>query len=314
VKLVLIVTVLAVLLILPGAHAVSFAVYYGNIGPSEFQKLSRFDILVLAPTVNDTYVSRLAEHHVVAGYLSLATIGGWEPWAKDVPKSLIIGHNGEWDEAVVNFSSPEWERIVLDDAIPYILSRGFNGIFLDNLDYVDVYPGKKGAMISLIRAIRERYPGIVIIVNRGFSIANEIAPYVNYILFEDFVTYYNFSSGRYEIYDKEDLEWELEQVEKLHSLHTPILALSYVNLSNSVQVEKFRGVVCSYAEKYNVSGVYMADVSLQRIGINPCEETGPSEKTVKTVQENGEEEKRICGPAFIILTALTFILPLRRFL
>jgi uncharacterized protein (TIGR01370 family) len=269
--------------------------------------------------VNATYVSHLSEHHVVVGYLSLATIGGWEPWAKDVPESLIIGHNGEWGEAIVNFSSSEWKKIVLNKAIPYILSKGYTGVFLDNVDYVDLYPEKKQAMVNLIRAIRERYPKIVIIVNRGFSVANEIAPYVNYVLFEDFVTYYSFSTKRYEIYNKGDLKWEFEQIKRLHALKVPVLALSYVDLSNDSQVRKFSRIVCSYAKEYNVSGVYMADVSLQRIGINPCEKSiEPSEeatvKTAKTVQETEREEKRICGPAFIVLMALTFILPLRRFL
>ena len=311
------VAVFVLLLLTPSAFATSFAVYYGNIGPSEFQELSGFDIIVLAPTVNATYVSRLARHHVVVGYLSLATIGGWEPWAKDVSRDIVIGENKEWGEKVVDFSSPKWRSIVLDEAIPYILSRGFDGVFLDNVDYVDLYPEKKRAMVNLIRTIRERYPRMVIIVNRGFSIKDEVALYVDYVLFEDFVTYYDFSTGKYKIFSESDLEWEFEQVKELQALHVPVLALSYADLDNETQVKEFSGVICSYAEKYNVSGVYLADVSLQKIGINPCVETeGQTEKgessTVRFKTFNEKGKRKICGPAFMLLPVL--ILPLRRFL
>lgn len=176
----------------------SFAVYYGQMNSSVYSKLNSFDVIILSPpTVDETYVSKLSRNHTVVGYVSLATIGGWEPWAKDVSENLIIGKDSNWDERVVDFSSPEWRRVILDRAVPYILSRGgFNGVFLDNLDYVDQYPDKKEGMVDLVRAIRERYPNITIIANRGgFSIASGIAPYVDHVLFEDFVTYYDFSSG-----------------------------------------------------------------------------------------------------------------------
>lgn len=304
--------VLLALLLLPPSSA-SFAVYYGQVGPSELSELNQFNILILSPTVDAKYVSSLSLNHTVVGYLSLATLGGWEPWAKEVPEDLTVGKNEEWNERVIDFSSPKWRDLVLNKAIPYILSKGFDGVFLDNIDYVDLYPEKKDAMVEMIRAIREHYPGIIIIVNRGFSIKKEIAPYVDYVLFEDFVSYYDFSTEKYEIFGKNDLEWEFKQVKELQALHVPVLALSYADLDNETQVREFGRIICSYAERYNISEVYLADVSLQRIGIDPCaetkESTGKNERSTTPGEEKG---KKICGPAFMLLPML--ILPLRRFL
>ncbi|NJE42129.1 hypothetical protein E3E32_02680 [Thermococcus sp. GR6] len=282
----------------------SFAVYYGQIGPSEYSELGSFDIIILSPTVNSTYVSKLSANHTVVGYVSLATIGGWEPWAKNLPEGLLIGENQNWDEGVVDFSSPEWERIILEEAVPYILSQGFDGVFLDNLDYVDLYPDKKDAMINLVRAIRERYPNITIIANRGFSIAEEIAPYVDYVLLEDFVTYYNFSSDRYEVFDESELQWEFDQIQKLKSLNISILALSYADLTNESQVREFSALICMYAEEYNISDVYLADLSLQRIGFDPCERQREGTRTTweGTPQETSSEENEeaVCGPVIFL--------------
>ncbi|NJE03042.1 hypothetical protein E3E27_02640 [Thermococcus sp. MV11] len=282
----------------------SFAVYYGQIGPSEFPELDSFDIIILSPTVNSTYVSELSANHTVVGYVSLATIGGWEPWAKNLPEGLLIGENQNWDEGVVDFSSPEWERIILEEAVPYILSQGFDGVFLDNLDYVDLYPEKKDAMVNLVRAIRERYPDITIIANRGFSIAEEIAPYVDYVLLEDFVTYYNFSIDRYEVFDDSELQWEFDQIQKLKSLNISILALSYADLTNESQVREFSALICMYAEEYNISEVYLADLSLQRIGFDPCERQRVGTRTIQegTPQETSSEENEeaVCGPVIFL--------------
>ncbi|WP_297490359.1 endo alpha-1,4 polygalactosaminidase [Thermococcus sp.] len=288
----------------------SFAVYYGQLGNETLGELGRFNLLILSPTVEPSYVSRLSREHTVVGYLSLATVGGWEPWAGDVPESIIIGKNPRWGERVVDFSSSIWREVVLNRAIPYILSRGFNGVFLDNLDYVDVYPKKRNAMIELIREIKERYPGIVIVANRGFSIKEEIAPYVDYFLFEDFVTYYNFSARRYEIFKGAELEWELKQLEELQKLNVSVLALGYANLSNERQVEKFGRIVCSYAKKYHVSGVYLAGISLQKVGVEPCQNSRL--KGGGKSSNSGGKVGKVCGPGSILL--LTLILLWRRFL
>ncbi|ANF23354.1 endo alpha-1,4 polygalactosaminidase [Thermococcus piezophilus] len=316
----------------------SFAVYYGPFGPDETAQLDKFNILILPPTIDPTYVSCLSANHTVAGYVSLSTVGGWEPWAEDVPQWLFIDKNKNWNEEVVDFASPEWERIILDEAVPYILSRGFNGVFLDNLDYVDLYPSKRAAVVELVKAIRERYPNITIIANRGFSIAKEIAPYVDYVLFEDFVSYYNFTSGRYEIFGENELEWEFGHIEKLKGLNVSVLALSYANLSDESQVEEFPALICEYAKEWRIKDVYLTDVALQRIGVDPCVEASnqsPAGTTTTTSYreynkdtltpsgesspksspkeatengENGSEPRVICGPALIVtllLLALT---------
>ncbi|WP_456365037.1 endo alpha-1,4 polygalactosaminidase [Thermococcus sp.] len=283
----------------------SFAVYYGQPGEKTDGELDGFEILILPPTIEPELISVISKNHTVVGYLSLATVGGWEPWAKDVPKGIVIGKNPNWNEKVIDFASPLWKRIVLEEAIPYVLSRGFTGVFLDNVDYVDRYPKKKTAMVELIREIRERYPGITIIVNRGFSIKEEIAPYVDYVLFEDFITYYNFSTRRYEVFRGEELEGETEQLKELKNLGVPILALSYANLSDRKQVEEFGKIVCSYARKYNVSGVYLAEIGLQRVGINPCRNSVETEG-----RREPEKPGKVCGPGFLLALTLLW----RRFL
>jgi len=301
--------ILVLLLSAVPASSTSFAVYYGQLGEKTAIKLERFDVLILSPTIEPGLISSLSRRHTVVGYLSLATVGGWEPWAGSVPKSIIIGKNPNWNEEVVDFASPTWKEVVLNKAIPYILSRGFSGVFLDNVDYVEMYPEKRTAMIDLIKTIRERYPGMVIIVNRGFSIKREIAPYVDYVLFEDFITYYNFSTRRYEVFSGKELGWELKQLEELQKLNIPVFVLSYANLSDGRQVEEFGEIICSYARGYNVSAVYLTGINLREVGVDPCQNSQP--EGGKSGGSGGKVRK-VCGPGSLLL--LTLILLWRRFL
>ncbi|WP_157726702.1 hypothetical protein [Thermococcus sp. P6] len=63
--------------------------------------------------------------------------------------------------------------------------------------------------------------------------------------------------------------------------------------------------MCKYAEEYNLSEVYLADLSLQRIGLDPCAQKTPGEAAGETADGASGEENKICGPAlFLLLTLL----------
>jgi len=210
-----------------------FAVYYGP-DPS---LVDGYHLLILSPLVEPP------EGHLNVGYISLATVGGWEPWANGV-EPIVVGRNEVWDELVVNYSSPLWRRKVLEEAVPYVLSRGFDGVFLDNLDYVDELGGEED-MVALVRAIRERYPNITIVVNRGFTIMGEIAPYADYLLFEDF------TGSPYDGYI----------VAAAREFGLQVLALSY---------EPNVGEICPPSIEFGVLWNYAADLSLMKPGFDPC--------------------------------------------
>ncbi len=172
----------------------SFVVYYGD---NRVEELRMFDLAILSPLLEEEIVELNNYGVITIGYVSLTTVGGWEPWAKNVSDDLVVGSYVEWREKTVNACDCRWEEILLDQAIPYILGKGFKGIFLDNLDMVDNYPFMKNCVRKIIRDIRRKYPSIIIVVNRGFAIVEDIAPYVDAVLFEDFGTYYDFSKKQY---------------------------------------------------------------------------------------------------------------------
>jgi len=254
---------------MPPAGGISnFVVYYG---PDRSCDLARFDLAILSPLRGGRSVEWLNEQGVLTiGYLSLTTVGDWEPWADDVEPGWVVGELVEWEEPIINACEPGWWDIVLGEAIPFLIDKGFRGLFLDNLDVVEDFPWMAEALVGLIKAIRDRWPNLFLIQNRGFVLLNETAPYLDAVVFEDFGTYYNFTTGRYEKLRGRGL-LELERIaDRLVELRSSygliVLALAYADPSDPDMMEDYMGFVSSLAKRYGFIP-YVSDVNLTYINM-----------------------------------------------
>jgi len=240
-------------------------VYYGEPSVEAYESLRGCEILVLPPTVEPVEARRVASPRLVLGYVSLLTIGGWEPWAKMVPRDIIVGEWREWGEYVVNACSDEWRK-VLDYAVRYVESRGFDGVFLDNLDLVDEYEWMAGCAASLVARVREEHPGAKIMVNRGFSILDSIAPYIDHLLVESYPSYYE--GGSYKVWSGDDLVWIVEKIRHAQVLARRygfgVHALAYGDPGDKTLVSKVCRVVNQYTPGLDV---YMAPWLLKKPGV-----------------------------------------------
>ena len=270
---------LVLLLLAPSSCA---AIYYGSMGPGVAEKLlgGEYSVVVLSPLVPRKYVEELVRSGVVVlGYISISSIGGWEPWAGNVSSDLVIGESKFWGEHVINVCKPGWERIIMG-ATRYVESRGFRGFFLDNLDVVDEYPWMKPCIVRIVRDIRSEYPGLRIMVNRGFSVLPDIARYIDYVLFEDFITYYDTSTHRYKFFTGEDLEWINKTISMIHSLSRRygirLYLLAYAPRNNASFLDK----LCRLRAKIDPRDpLYVATWRLDTLGLcNPCAETKSTQK------------------------------------
>ena len=250
--------------------------YYGDVDPAILGWLETCDYAVLPPTLSENVLEELRGAGVeTLGYVSIATIGGWEPWAKLVPRDAVIGRNPAWGEAIIDACSSAW-RHAYTWALGYIASKGYTGYFLDNLDVVDRYPRMKRCVTDLVALTRRLHPRAVIAVNRCFAILEEIAPYIDILVYESFPTYYDPSTRSYRAWRGQDLEWCLEMLEKALSLSKrygfTILLLAYAPRGRE-------GEVCRLLEKLRVPPLplYVAPDELREPGVcNPCR---PAENT-----------------------------------
>ena len=242
-----------------------FAVYYGV---DRLEALKGYDLVIVSPLMEEEEVRELRESGVVVlGYCSLTTVGGWEPWSVNVTDDMVVGVYEEWGELVVNVSDSRW-RSVISYAVSYLRSKDFSGVFLDNIDMVELYPWMASSIVEIVRDLKLSENDFLIAINRGFYLIDELAPWVDFVVFECFGTYFDFNTNSYRKFTGSDLEWIKSQAERLKALSEQygfkVLALGYADPTNEEKFNEYRSFVEELASQYGFP-CFVSDLSLQHL-------------------------------------------------
>jgi uncharacterized protein (TIGR01370 family) len=118
--------------------------------------------------------------------------------AKDQP--FLLHTNQFWNSRLVDVRDRRWQRILFETAIPAVLNRGFDGLFLDTFDSAlsllygkdaEIYEGVQDALIDITRKIRHSYPDKLIAINRGLPVLPAVAGQIDFIVAEDLFSFYS---------------------------------------------------------------------------------------------------------------------------
>jgi hypothetical protein len=129
----------------------------------------------------------------------------------------------------VDANQAGWQQLMVALTGEFI-AKGYDGVFLDTVDTVTVYPQTKPGMIKLIQALRQTYPGVLLVQNRGFTVVDKVASDIDAVMFEDLSTTYNFEKKEYLFADNTATAQEMVELHKRTGL--PILALDYAPPDN----------------------------------------------------------------------------------
>jgi polysaccharide biosynthesis protein PelA len=179
-------------------HQPRWAAFYAkDILPEE---LIHYDLLVF----DGEHYPDLTPYHkktTLLQYISIGEVHGHSPLLEPLKQQgAIWGYNKTWDSYVVNLANPLWRKTILTIEIPKAIAAGFDGIMLDTSDsYLQAKPKEKDRsiknLVTFIKEIRNTFPGIKIMLNRGFEILPEVADDINYILAESILVDSNYKNG-----------------------------------------------------------------------------------------------------------------------
>ncbi len=159
--------------------------------------LSGYDLVVLDPMFQGDLARVGAGGTRLCAYLSLGEIRRADPFFEGLDTACLLEENPAWPGTWrVDVRQAAWEKVVLHEMLPAITAHGFTGLMLDTLDtppwleQIDPIAnrGMRQASIDLVRAIRDMFPDMLIIVNRGYAILPDILPVVDAILAESLLT------------------------------------------------------------------------------------------------------------------------------
>ncbi|WP_028950954.1 bifunctional glycoside hydrolase 114/ polysaccharide deacetylase family protein [Sulfurihydrogenibium subterraneum] len=198
-------------------------------------------------------------------YISLGEIEPYRSYYKDIKKEWILGENKAWKTYIADIRNKEYQRFLLRKVIKN-LDR-FDGIFFDTLDsYQHVlnpqeFKSYEDAMADFLKEVRKRYPDKIILVNRGFEIADKVVGVVDGYVTESLFYGIDVKSMKYKKMSQEDTQWLLNKLNQIKNLGFKVIVIDYVDPKNKKLAKEVA------KEIYQLGFIpYVADKNLQTLG------------------------------------------------
>lgn len=194
-----------------------------DYGPATAPKLAQnYGLLVLEPDHPRLLAPLRRSSAKLLGYISLGEVERSRPFAPRLQAAGALRETNEnWRDArLIDLRNDAWKSLVLNELIPGILTKDFDGIFLDTLDNAEFMErndpkgsaGMVAAAVDLVGAIRARFPLITIMMNRGYALLPATAPKLNLLLGEAMASRWDFQRKVYEFTPTSDWQWQADRL------------------------------------------------------------------------------------------------------
>ena len=175
----------------------SFGTFYGVPDRATLDRLAQLDVAIVQPNaVNADQIRALQTTGKAIAYLAIGEIGDSNTYydkgrpvlgitVRQAHPEWFVGKNPSFDSYFANPTSDGWRDFLVDQA-RFLLGRGFDGLFLDTVDTVDVFTDEnkaafkidtpvtlaeaKSGFIGIVKALRAVNRKTSLISNRGFTV------------------------------------------------------------------------------------------------------------------------------------------------
>jgi uncharacterized protein (TIGR01370 family) len=202
-------------------------VFYGSEG---HDRICQYDLAVLDSNINAELRQEPNKTTVLLSYLSLGEVHNGRDYFEELgSRSLFLGTNPNWPDAhFVDMRLDVWHERLVSSIVPSILARGFDGLLFDTLDNAEAleqqdpirYAGMVEGAARTVRAIRDGFPGIPIMINRGYAVLPRIAGQFDMLLGESVRTTFDFGSSGYRNVASDGYQWQLARMREARERDT----------------------------------------------------------------------------------------------
>ncbi len=175
-------------------------VFYGS--DLSVRQIRDVEWVILEPDHHDVSNLKKETPAKFIAYLSLGEVNESRTYWPEV-KSAAIEANPEWPGAHrMDLRSTKWQSVILDQIIPSLIQKGYDGLFFDTMDtaiYLEQTKGMDGsvnALTGLIHKIHKKYPKLLLIPNNGLELLESLGDAVAAVAVEDLYLGYDFEKKK----------------------------------------------------------------------------------------------------------------------
>ncbi len=246
------------------AATFAFAIGDGNLnGGREAvgDRLERFDLVVVdGEEARSGEVDELHERGAtVLAYLSVGTIEKWRGWYPRVRRHRLRAWQDWKHEWFADVSEPRLRRILARGVAPRILAKGFDGLFLDNVDMIEPRRrrGQRAGMRKLVRRLDRLVGHRLLFAQNGFWGLRRfgIREHLDGWNHEDVTWTFDFDRRRYVRNSDRHIQEALSELERMRSLGLITTATNYTKRATGPAVEESVDDACSVGALPYVSNI-----------------------------------------------------------
>jgi uncharacterized protein (TIGR01370 family) len=231
------------------------------------RNLSRYGLVVVDGA--DTSSARVRQlrrgGRIVLGYLSVGTIEKGRWWfAAASPYRLELWQ--DWGEWYADTSAPGFRRLIADRVAPRMLAKGFDGLFLDNVDMIKTHPGRTAGMRSLVAALASRAhrrDGFLFAQN-GEDVIGPMLRFLDGWNREDVTGTYDFDAGRYVVQPAAETASAQAALRRIRRAGVLVTATDYFASGATAGAQGARRNACAAGAL-----PFVSDIELTRVPATP---------------------------------------------
>lgn len=252
---------------LNGVRSFALALGVDPLDTGALDRLGRYDLVVVdGGTTTAAQVQGLQDRGaIVLGYLSIGTVEPYRPWfatARD--RGWLLDRWEDWDEYYADVSAPGLRTLLLGEARAE-LAKGFDGLFLDNVDMVEDHPAQAVGMRQLVADLdRAVGSGRSLFAQNGDASIDAVADHLDGWNREDVSWTYDFATETYRATSAADRRAALDTLRRLRAKGLLVTATDYTAQATGTAVSEARTAACGVGAL-----PFASDIALRRLPASP---------------------------------------------
>lgn len=227
-----------------------WAVYYAKELPAESFK--DYDVVVFDRVYYPDF-KKIQPHSTVLAYVTIGEVrGDTDEYKLMEAQKALISPRSKWDTYTVDIISKTWAKLVMAQ-VEDAMDKGFDGVMLDTVDsalhLADMDSPERGlaaqeGAIALIKEMHQRFPGMKIMLNRGFEVLPRVAPAIDFILAESTLAETDVSTGQSKVFPATTYQSLVDRLNQARAINPKIqiFALDYWNQDDAEGIRQLYAI------------------------------------------------------------------------